>query len=148
MESPVPAAPARAGSRFAAFRGPRRAGGPGFVGPRRLADYLELTDPQRESARKIFEAQRGKLRPLFEQQRELRGDLVDLLDDANASDAAIGQLVKQLRANRQTLKAARQDTHDQLSGLLDADQKAKLEQLPSVREGFRESARRRGRAHS
>jgi len=140
--------PGAAGPRFAAFSGPRRPGGPGFVGPRRLADYLELTEAQRESARKIFEAQRGKLRPLFEQQRELRGDLDGLLDDANASDAAIGQVVKQLRANRQTLKGARQDLHDQLSGLLDANQKAKLEQLRSVMEGLRDSGRRRARAHS
>jgi Spy/CpxP family protein refolding chaperone len=137
-----------AGPRLAAFRGPRRAGGPGFVGPRRLADYLELTDAQRESARKVFEAQRGKLRTLFEQQRELRGDLDDLLDDANASEAAIGQVVKQLRANRQTMKAAREDLRNQLAGLLDANQKAKLDQLRSVMEGLRESGRRRARAHS
>lgn len=137
-----------AGPRFAAFRGPRRTGGPGFVGPRRLADYLELTESQRESARKVLEAQRGKLRPLFEQQRELRGDLDNLLDDANASEAAIGQVVKQLRANRQTMKAAREDMRNQLSGLLDANQKAKLDQLRSVMEGLRESGRRRARAHS
>ena len=41
----------------------------------------------------------------------------------------VGQLVKELRANRQTMKAARQSLHDQLAALLDADQKAKLEQL-------------------
>ncbi|HXT49933.1 MAG TPA: Spy/CpxP family protein refolding chaperone [Thermoanaerobaculia bacterium] len=143
-----PGAPGTRGSRFAAFRGPRRPGGPGVIGARRLADYLQLTDSQRESARKLFASQRDKLRPLFEQQRELRGDLDALLDDANASDAAIGQVVKQLRANRQTLKSARQDMHAQLSALLDANQKAKLEQLRSVMEGLRESARHRGRARS
>ena len=140
-----PGGPSGPRPRFAAFRGPRP-GARGVIAGRRLADYLDLTDAQRESARKLFEAQRGKLRPLFEQQRELRGDLDDLLDDANASDAAIGQVVKQLRTNRQTMKAARQDLHDQLAGLLDANQKAKLEQLRSVMEGLRDSARRHGRA--
>ena len=130
------------GARFAAFRGPSR---PGVFAGRRLAGYLDLTDSQRDSARKLFEAQRDKVRPIYEQQRELRGRLDDMLDDANASDASIGQLVKQLRANRQSLKTARQGLHDQLAGLLDANQKAKLEQLRSVMEGFRDGARRHRR---
>ena len=140
FDSPGGPGPGRA--RFAAFRGPGR---PGVFAGRRLADYLQLTDSQREGARKLFEAQRGKVRPIFEQQRELRGRLDDMLDDANASDASIGQLVKQLRANRQSLKAAREELHTQLAGLLDANQKAKLEQLRSVMEGFREGARRHRR---
>lgn len=139
-----PGGPGVGRARFAAFRGPgaRR---PGVFAGRRLADYLDLSDSQRDSARKLFEAQRDKARPIFEQQRELRGRLDDMLDDANASDAAIGQLVKQLRANRQSLKAAREELHGQLAGILDANQKAKLEQLRSVMEGFRDGARRHRR---
>lgn len=137
-----PGGPGPGRARFASFRGPGR---PGVFAGRRLADYLDLTDSQREGARKLFEAQRDKVRPIYEQQRELRGRLDDMLDDANASDASIGQLVKQLRANRQSLKTARQGLHDQLAGLLDANQKAKLEQLRSVMEGFRDSARRHRR---
>jgi len=138
--------PGASGPRPAAFRGPGRAGSRGFIGPRRLADYLELTDEQRDSARKLFEAQRGKVRPLMERQRELRGDLDALLDDANASDTAVGQLVKELRGNRQAMKTAREELRGQLAGILDANQKAKLEQLRSVMEGLRATGHRRGRA--
>ena len=137
-----PGGPGSRGARFAAFRGPSR---PGVFAGRRLADYLDLTDSQRDSARKLFAGQRDKVRPIYEQQRELRGRLDDLLDDANASDASIGQLVKQLRANRESLKTARQGLHDQLASLLDANQKAKLEQLRSVMEDFRDGARRHRR---
>ena len=117
--------------------GHRSPGGPRVIDPRRLADYLDLTDEQRASARQLFEAQRDKVRPLFEQQRGLREQLETTLDDPAASDAALGQLVKQLHANRQAMKTARQELRAQLTTLLDPAQKAKLDQLETVMQGLR-----------
>jgi len=111
--------------------GPGRRG-PGFGEPRRLAAYLELTDAQRASARQLFEQQRDKVRPILEHQRDLREQLETTLDDPAASDAALGQLVKQLHANRQAMKGARQDLRARLTALLDPAQKAKLDRLESM----------------
>ena len=119
---------------------------PGVIDPRRLADYLDLTDEQRTAARQLFEQQRGKVRPIFEQQRGLREQLETTLDDPTASDAALGQLVKQLHANRQAMKTARKELRAQLTTLLDPTQKAKLDRLESVMEELRASGpRHRGR---
>jgi Spy/CpxP family protein refolding chaperone len=118
-------------------RGPGGPGGHGVIDPRRLAHYLDLTDEQRASARQLFEQQRDKVRPLFEQQRGLREQLETTLDDPAASDAALGQLVKQLHANRQAMKTARQELRAQLTTLLDTTQKAKLDQLETVMQGLR-----------
>ena len=126
--------------------GPPGFGGPGHGGraidPRRLADYLDLTDEQRAAARQLFEQQRDKVRPIFEQQRSLREQLETTLDDPAATDAALGQLVKQLHANRQSMKTAKQELRSQLKSLLDADQQAKLDRLETVMEELRASGRR------
>lgn len=140
-----PGGPGPGGPRGFGPPGHRGPGGPGVIDPRRLADYLDLTDEQRASARQLFEAQRDKVRPLFEQQRGLREQLETTLDDPAASDAALGQLVKQLHANRQAMKTARQELRAQLTTLLDPAQKAKLDQLETVMQGLR-GARHSGTA--
>ncbi|HEV8631906.1 MAG TPA: Spy/CpxP family protein refolding chaperone [Thermoanaerobaculia bacterium] len=117
-------------------RGPDGPGSRGLMDPRRLADYLQLTDEQRASARQLFEAQRDKVRPLMERQRDLRDQLDEMLDDPDASDAALGNLVKQLHANRRTLEAAHLELEGKLVAMLDAEQKAKFEQLKSVMDGM------------
>jgi Spy/CpxP family protein refolding chaperone len=120
--------------------------GPGFPDPHRLAAYLDLTDEQRSAARDLLRQRRDSMRPLLERQGELRAELETTLDDATATDAALGQLVKQLHANRQAIKAARIELRAQLATLLDPAQKAKLEQLETVMEGLRSAGeRRRGR---
>ncbi len=118
--------------------GPDGPGGPGrpFLDGRRLADYLGLSDEQRASARQIFEAQRDKVRPLMDEQRALREQLDGLLDDPGATDAALGQLVKQLHANRQALATAHQELESQLASILDEGQKAKLKELHDVMSGL------------
>lgn len=100
--------------------------------PRRVADYLQLTEEQRASARQLFEGQRERVRPLLEQQRALREQLETALDDPAAGDAALGQLVKQLHANRQALEAVRDEAKASFAAILDEGQKAKLQQLESV----------------
>jgi len=114
------------------------------IDPRRMAEYLQLTDSQRASAKQLFEKQRDAVRPIFEQQRTLREQLDSMLDDANASDASLGQLVKQIRANRRSLESARDQGKASFEALLDANQKAKLEQLESVMEGLGFDKSRRG----
>lgn len=121
-----------------------RAGGPPPGGPRgrhgidprRIADYLQLTEEQRASARQLFEGQRERVRPLIEQQRALRDQLETTLEDPGASDAALAQIVKGLHANRQALEAARAEVKASFAAILDESQKEKLEQLESVIEGF------------
>ena len=126
--------------------GPPGFGGPGHRGPahdpRRLADYLDHTDEQRAAARQLFERQRDQVRPIFEQQRGLREQLETTLDDPAATDAALGQLVKQLHANRQAMQAARKELRAQLTALLDPAQKAKLDQLEAVMQELRASGKR------
>jgi Spy/CpxP family protein refolding chaperone len=128
-----------------ALGGPRRSRrGPFGLDPRRVAEYLQLTDAQRTSARELFAKQREAARPIFEQQRNLREQLDSMLDDANSSDAALGQLVKQIRANRRSLESAREQGKASFEALLDASQKAKLEQLESVMQGLGFDKSRRG----
>ncbi len=141
-----PGGPGRGGPPGFGPPGHRGPGGPGVIDPRRLADYLDLTDEQRAAARQLFEQQRDKVRPLFEQQRGLREQLETTLDDPAASDGALGQLVKQLHANKQAMRTARKELRAQLTTLLDPTQKAKLDRLESVMEELRASGpRHRGR---
>ena len=136
-----PGGPGSGGARGFGPSGHRR---PGVIDPRRLADYLDLTEEQRASARQLFEQQRDKVRPIFEQQRGLREQLETTLDDPAASDAALGQLVKQLHANKQAMKTAKQELRAQLTALLEPTQKAKLDRLETVMGELRASGRRRG----
>jgi Spy/CpxP family protein refolding chaperone len=126
--------------------GPFAGGSPGMAGrprrgrfgldPRRVAEYLQLTDAQKSSARSLFQKQRETVRPIFEQQRNLREQLESMLDDANASDASLGEIVKQIHANRRSLESAREQGKASFEALLDANQKAKLEQLETVMQGL------------
>ena len=114
------------------------------IDPRRMAEYLQLTDAQKSSARTLFQKQRETVRPIFEQQRNLREQLESMLDDANASDASLGEIVKQIHANRRSLESAREQGKASFEALLDANQKAKLEQLESVMQGLGFDKSRRG----
>jgi len=127
------------GPGFAGHRGPGRRG---LLGARRLADYLDMSEQQREDARKLVATRRDQVRPLWEERRALRERLKGMLGDPGASDVAVGQLVKQMHANREALVAARKTTQGQLAALLDDAQRAKLEQLRSLRREFAESGRR------
>jgi len=130
---------------FARSAGPRR-----LADGRRIAAYLHLSDEQRRQARDILVSRRDAVRPLAERQRDLRSQLDVMLDDPQADAAALGRLVQQLHAGRQQLRAARDETRGKLSTLLDADQKAKFDQLQSVLDGLREARRARpsGAEHS
>jgi Spy/CpxP family protein refolding chaperone len=125
-----------------AFDGPRRRFGRRLLGARRLADYLDMSEQQRESARQLMTAQRDRVRPLIDERRALRERLRTILGDPGTSDVAVGQLVKQMHANREALKAAREAARGQLAAILDDAQRAKLETLRSVMRGLAEGGRR------
>jgi Spy/CpxP family protein refolding chaperone len=145
LAQPPGGGPGGVGGRPGGPGGARHRGPFGLVDPRRVADYLQLTDAQRQSARQLFESRREQVRPLIEQQRDLREQLRTMLDDPAASDAALARIVRQLHANRKSLKAGHDEAMQSFRALLDDAQKAKLDAMKGVLEGLRSARRDRRR---
>lgn len=138
--------------------GPGRgqAGGPGFgpgpgdgaaagaLGPGpgpglhlgRLASYLELTDEQIASAKTIFDDARTAAQPIHQAQMDLRDQLATLLDSENPDPTEVGNLVLELHANRESVKAIFDAAIEDFKALLTADQLAKFEKLQDIRRHF------------
>ena len=110
-------------------------GAPGFrLG--RLAAYLELTDEQIAAAKTIFEDARAAAQPIHEAQRALHEELGALLDGDSPDPTEVGNLVLEIHANREQVKAIHDAAFEDFKALLTAEQLAKLEKLQDVRRHF------------
>ena len=105
-------------------------------GPRlgRLARQLELTEAQRQQARAIIEHRR-------ESTRAQRAELSKLREKRIAGAWTAAEEARAL-ALRQELRIAMQGVRSEMSGVLTAEQKAKLEQLKQERKLRREQRMR------
>lgn len=115
------AAIAQPGRRPAAPMGP---GGPG--GGEALAEFLQLSDAQKDAWKAAREEARETNKPLFEERRALQEQLHAALD--GGSDAvAIGNLMLKIRATDEKIKAAHEALDAKLASALTAEQKVKFE---------------------
>jgi Spy/CpxP family protein refolding chaperone len=107
-------------------RGPR-----GFRGPGRV---LNLTEDQQAAARDIFEQRRPEMEALHEQMRENREALRDSLESGEADPCTVGELVVEGHALKEQGRALREESKEAFAGLLNEEQKSKLETLEAARE--------------
>jgi Spy/CpxP family protein refolding chaperone len=106
----------------------------------RLADVLDLDADQRQAAQAIGERTRAAAEPLREEARALHQQLRAALDAEPRDDAAVGELAGRLHDTFEAMRAVHERARTELAGLLDEEQRGKLETL---REWARE--RREGR---
>jgi len=122
--------------------GHRRRSGGGEMGMRGLRQ-LDLTDAQKQQARRIMEANRGKGNPQdFQEMRELSR----AKHDGTLTDAQKERLQTLKQQKRQNME----ETHRQILAILTDEQRAKLEQLKEQNRGEMRERRqmRRNRQNS
>ncbi len=111
--------------------GPDEGGGPrGFRGPARV---LDLTEDQQAAAREMFEQQRPVREALREEMRENRKALRESLESGTADPCTVGEIVMEGHALRERGRALREESKKALTGLLNEEQKQKLETLEAAR---------------
>jgi Spy/CpxP family protein refolding chaperone len=99
----------------------------------RLAEYLGLTPQQQEQWKALHQQQRERIKPLLEEGRTLRQKLHAALEAQQPDARAVGEATIALHAHRQKLRAQRESFEQQLSGILDPQQKQKLEAFQAAR---------------
>ncbi len=102
-------------------------------GGQRLAQYLGLNEQQQAQWKALHQQQRERMKPLMEEGRTLRQQLRQALDAAQPDPRAVGQATIALKAHRDKVRTERQQFREQLAGLLDPQQKQKLEALEQAR---------------
>lgn len=120
---------------------PQGVRGPGAFPLRALVEFLDLTEAQVEEARLLLEDLAADLRPLAEEARDLRQELVALLDSENPDPAAVGALVLEIHGIRDEMKAARDDFDAAFAALLTPEQLERWEILKEARRHFRGDGR-------
>lgn len=98
-----------------------------------IASVLNLTDAQKASAKQLHADLKAKAAPLMEQSRQQHQELKQLLEGTNPDATAIGEKMIAAHATHAQLKALHDDFKTRFSALLNADQKAKLQQLEQTR---------------
>jgi Spy/CpxP family protein refolding chaperone len=94
-----------------------------------LASALNLTDAQKASAKQLHEQLKTRMTPLFQKMRQQHDELKALLDGANPDATEVGQKVIAAHDTRNQLKTLHEDFANRFSALLNADQKAKFQQM-------------------
>lgn len=94
-----------------------------------FAKELGLTDEQMESAKQIHEETWAKAKPLMEQHEQQMDEIHALLDAGNANATAIGQKMIAAHALHKQVEALHEDAMGRFSGLLNEEQRAKLEKM-------------------
>jgi Spy/CpxP family protein refolding chaperone len=119
--------------------GPEGLMGPGMHGMQDMAHFeeflakaLDLTADQKAAAQKIHADLAAKAQPLMEQHRQQMEEVHALLDGPSPDATEIGQKMIAAHATGKQLEALHEDAMTQFSALLNADQKAKLEQLHAM----------------
>jgi Spy/CpxP family protein refolding chaperone len=108
-------------------------GGPGRMGLDGPARVLNLTEGQRAAAREIFEHQRPEREALHAEMRENRRALRDALESGAADPCVVGEIVIEGEALRQRGRALSEESKKAFAGLLDEEQRKKLETLEAAR---------------
>jgi Spy/CpxP family protein refolding chaperone len=107
-----------------------KSGAAGMAGmEEHLAAALNLTDAQKASAKQLHTELWAKAQPLMTKMRQQHDELKTLLDGANPDAAEIGQKVIAAHDTRNQLKALHEDFANRFSALLNADQKAKFQEM-------------------
>ncbi len=112
--------------------GPPPGGGNGAL----LAEYLGLTTQQKASWETIQNELRATMESFRDQQQTLHQQLETALEGTDA--AAIGNLMLQIRAIQEQIKAAHDAAHDKFAALLTAEQKVKYNAFEAALEFLRQ----------
>jgi len=148
------AGPPAGGPGFGEARfGEARFGGPAGEGGRPgrhllpPTDYLDLTEEQTVAAEAIREEVRGQAETIREVTGTLREELAAAFEEAEPDATQVGQLVIEMRVQKEQIRALGKDAEAQFVALLDAEQLAKWENFQELRETRRErrESRRGGR---
>jgi Spy/CpxP family protein refolding chaperone len=94
-----------------------------------LASVLNLTDAQKASAKQLHADLMAKAQPLMTRMRQQHEELKTLLSGTNPDATEIGQKVIAAHDTRNQLKALHEDFANRFSALLNADQKAKFQEM-------------------
>ncbi|HVS02017.1 MAG TPA: periplasmic heavy metal sensor [Thermoanaerobaculia bacterium] len=94
-----------------------------------VAEFLGLTDEQREAWAAIREEARAAIAPLVEELRGQEEALHELLATPDPDPAAVGALVLAIRELRQAIRVEEQEAVAAFLALLDDEQRGKLARL-------------------
>ena len=113
----------------------KRAGGPHMVFEHggghmaRMAEKLDLTEDQKEAAKKLHEEAMTRAEPLMEQHHQQMEEIHSLLDAGTATATEIGEKMIAAHATGKQLRAVHDETKASFTALLTAEQRAKLEEM-------------------
>ncbi len=97
------------------------------AGVARIMDALQLTDAQRQKVQPILDQQREQMRDVREKMRGDREALRAAAQASNADPAAVGRAFLALKADREAAKAHREAFRSQLAKVLTPEQNARLD---------------------
>ena len=103
----------------------------------RLSQYLGLSEQQQAQWKTMREQQREQMKPLRDEGRALRQKLQQALGATQPDPQAVGQATIALSAHREKVRAQRDQFRQQLAGILDPQQKQKLDALRQMRRNRR-----------
>jgi Spy/CpxP family protein refolding chaperone len=113
----------------------RRPGAQGRLGPRQLAEFLDLSQAQQDQAKALHESMRTTIEPLRDQARANREAVKAAVDAGDAQKA--GQLLVAGKATREQIKSAHDSFQAKFEALLTAEQKSKWAVAKELRESRR-----------
>ena len=113
------------------FEGGERRGGPRGE---QLKNLLELTDEQIDGLKGLRRSSRESLMSTLQEMRQKRGELRDAMAQEAPDSAHVGQMIVDLKALREQVKAKRAENRDQALALLTAGQIEALDGLKQAME--------------
>jgi Spy/CpxP family protein refolding chaperone len=102
---------------------------------------LDLSETQKADIRRIMETRHAALEPLRERFQADRDALRAAAEAQSADPAAVGAAFLRVRANRETMRAERQKTMEEIRAVLTVEQR---EQFDAMRQNSRERHRGMG----
>jgi Spy/CpxP family protein refolding chaperone len=100
-----------------------------------MAEYLGLTAEQQATWKSLHEQQKTEMEPLMQEGRELHQRLRTATDAENPDAAAVGAATLALKQHREKVKAAHEAFEQRLKGVLNDDEKAKLDAFKASHRG-------------
>lgn len=97
-----------------------------------FADYLDLTDAQREQMKSILQKERATMKPLMQQLRQSREQLHQFAEGAY-DEAKVRAVATQQAQNMIELAVQKTRIHSELFQVLTADQQAKMKEVEASR---------------
>jgi Spy/CpxP family protein refolding chaperone len=119
---------------FAAEAAGRQPRDPGAIlrNPRALAAYLRLTPQQVTTAQRLAAELKAAETPLLQAEKPLAEAYRNLIEAASPNPCDVGQAALALRANREKIRAARENFDTQFSAILTPEQLARYEALKAA----------------